>query len=480
MILGASIPSSTAWAIVIGLGILWVLLGIIWGRKAKTSEGFMLAGRNVGLSLGAATAMATWVTSNTTMVAPLLAYEKGVWGMLAYASASFGLLLFAPLAFRIRRLLPDGVTAGDFFRLRYGHAGWAIFLVITLVYSVTWLVTMAIAGGKLLEALGDIPYAQGMTLIMVVCVLYTLFGGLYAVIGTDFIQSLIILVGIVFIGVIVIRDVDVPTVHEHVAREQPALLKVMMPAALLAIFNNMLFGFGEVMHNNVWWSRAFAMREKVAPKAFFLSGILWFPIPIAAGFIALSAGPLGVNVADPSKVGPQVAEHALGLAGLGSFAGILILIVLFCSMASSIDSLLAATSDLLVRDIYEGVFRQELNPRSFRPVAATSIVVVSVVAWVIALPGKNIDQVLFSAGPLVASLIWPVIAGLFWKRLNRPLVLVGIVAGSLLGLWAYYHPALGWFTASLIGAAVSMTATLAARWIAPTPVTEPQAAELPS
>ncbi|BCX50012.1 urea transporter [Haloferula helveola] len=465
MTLAVSLSSESAWSIVVGLGVLWVALGIWWGRKAKTSEGFMLAGRNVGLSLGAATAMATWVTSNTTMVAPLLAYEKGVWGMLAYASASFGLLLFAPLAFRIRRLLPEGVTAGDFFRKRYGRVGWAVFLIITLVYSITWLVTMAIAGGKLLEALGGIPYAQGMTLIMVVCVLYTLFGGLYAVIGTDFIQSLIILIGIVFIGFTVINHMDVSTVHEEISRDQPALLDVMMPAAMLAIFNNMLFGFGEVMHNNVWWSRAFAMREKVAPKAFFLSGVLWFPIPIAAGFIALAAGPLGVNVTDPSKVGPEVAEHALGLAGLGSFAGVIILIVLFCSMASSIDSLLAATSDLLVRDIYEGLFGQELNPQKFRPVAATSIIAVSVIAWFLALSGWNVDQVLFSAGALVASLIWPVIAGLFWKRLNRTLVVVGILAGCTTGMFCYFE--VQTYTGALVGAAVSMVFTLAARWIRP-------------
>ncbi len=465
MTLAVSLSTETGWAIVIGLGVLWVLLGIWWGRRAKTSEGFMLAGRNVGLSLGAATAMATWVTSNTTMVAPLLAYEKGVWGMLAYASASFGLLLFAPLAFRIRRLLPEGVTAGDFFRMRYGNLGWAVFLVITLVYSVTWLVTMAIAGGKLLEALANIPYAQGMTLIMVVCVLYTLFGGLYAVIGTDFIQSLIILIGIVFIGFIVIEHMDVSTVHQHLSRDQPALLDVMMPAALLAIFNNMLFGFGEVMHNNVWWSRAFAMREKVAPKAFFLSGVLWFPIPIAAGFIALAAGPLGVNVTDPSKVGPEVAEHALGLAGLGSFAGVIILVVLFCSMASSIDSLLAATSDLLVRDIYEGLLKQELDPRKFRPVAATSIIIVSFSAWLLALSGWNVDQVLFSAGALVASLIWPVIAGLFWKRLNAPLVIAGIITGCIAGMFCYFE--VQTYTGALVGGAVSMVFTLAARWIRP-------------
>lgn len=471
MILAASISASTGWAIVIVLGLIWVALGIYWGRKATTSEGFMLAGRNVGLSLGSATAMATWVTSNTMMVAPVLALEKGVWGMLAYATASFGLLLFAPIARRIKQLLPHGYTSGDFFRLRFGRAGWTVFLLITLVYSITWLVTMAIAGGKLLETLGAIPYTQGMTLILVVCVLYTLFGGLYAVIGTDFIQSLIILIGVVVVGVLVFGAVEFDAAYQHVATNQPALLDVMMPAALLAIFNNMIFGFGEVFHNNVWWSRAYAMREKVAPKAFFLAGLLWFPIPIAAGFIALSAGPLGLNISDASKVGPLVAEHVLSGAGLGWAAGVIILIVLFCSIASSIDSLLAATSDLVVKDVFGGLLKIEVSDDSFRKVAAAAIIGIGLIAWSLALTGWNIALVLFSAGPLVASLIWPVIAGLFWKACNRALVVAGMVCGCAAGLFCYFtiEPYIG----ALVGGAVSMIFTFAARFIAPSNFADP-------
>ena len=389
------------------------------------------------------------------------------WGMIAYATASFGLLLFAPMAKRIKQVLPNGFTSGDFFRSRYGPVGWSVFLVITLVYSVVWLVTMAIAGGKLLEALGDIPYVQGMSLILVVCILYTLFGGLYAVIGTDFIQSLIILIGVVVIGFLVLGSLEFETTYEYVATQQPALLDVMMPAALLAFFNNMIFGFGEVFHNNVWWSRAYAMRTDVAPKAYFLSGLLWFPIPIAAGFIALSAGPLGINVEDSSKVGPMVAEHVLSGAGFGWAAGVIILIVLFCSIASSIDSLLAATSDLLVKDIWVGLLGNELSDNSFRKVASVAIIGVGAISWGLALSGWEIIQVLFAAGPLVSSLIWPVIAGLFWKASNRALVISGIILGSVIGLICYWE--IGWYVGALIGGAISMIFTIASRFIMPQP-----------
>ena len=231
----------------------------------------------------------------------------------------------------------------------------------------------------------------------------------------------------------------------------------------------MLFGFGEVFHNNVWWSRAFAMRPGIAPKAFFLSGLLWFPIPIAAGFIALAAGPLGINIAESNQTGPLVAATVMNNAGLGAIAGVVILVVLFCSMASSIDSLLAATADLLVKDVHGGLLGKELPERGFRRVTGTVIVGVGLLAWLLAAPHWPIIQALFISGPLVASLIWPVIAGLFWSHYNRTLVLVGIVVACALGVGAYFT--LGWFTASLVGAAVSMLFTIAARFIAPRPVT---------
>jgi urea-proton symporter len=124
-----------------------------------------------------------------------------------------------------------------------------------------------------------IPYPVGMTVVVVVCVLYTLFGGMYAVIGTDFIQSLIILVGLVVVAGAVLTQIEIADVHQQLGSNRPMLLSMIFPAALMALFNNMLFGFGEIFHSNVWWSRAFAMREGVGPKAYALGGLLWLPDP---------------------------------------------------------------------------------------------------------------------------------------------------------------------------------------------------------
>jgi Na+/proline symporter len=451
----AILPPITGWILLALFSALWVGLGIYWGQRNKTFEDHALAGRSIGLALGSATAAATWITSNTTMLAPQFALQLGIWGMLAYSTASFGLFLFAPMAGRIRKLMPHGYTSGDFFRLRYGKTAWAIFLLFTLFYSLTWLVSMAMAGGILLNALSGIPYVWGMSVILVVCVLYTMRGGLAAVIGTDFIQTLIIIVGIVVVGFAVLSNVSIPEIHENLATERPALLDVLFPAAIMAIFNNLLFGLGEVFHNNVWWSRAFAFREGVGGKAFALGGLIWFPIPVAAGFIALASGALNVPVPAADMVGPLVVATVLGEIG-----AIAIFIIVFCSLASSIDSLLAATSDLITEDIYRRMIVPAASPPRLKKVAQSITLALGLFTWAVCLPRiGTLASVLFFAGPLVGSMIWPIITGLYWRSANSAGAVGGMLLGAGVGLVCYF--AIGWYVASLIATAVSMVWVLA-------------------
>ena len=452
---------STGYLLLALFGVMWIALGIFWGRRAKSLDGFMVAGRNVGLALGTATAVATWITSNTTMLAPQFALQLGIWGILAYSTASFGLFLFAPLAKRIRQAMPHGYTSVEFIRLRYGQAAYAVFLVISLFYGLTWMVSMGMAGGILLEALAGIPYAFGMSAILLVCVVYTLFGGLYAVIGTDFIQSLIILVGIVIVAVAILTRAPLTEVYANLQANRPALLNVLFPAAIMAVFNNLLFGIGEIFHSNVWWSRAFAMREGVGMKAYLMAGLIWLPIPVVAGFLGLAAPTIGINITRPDTVGPLVAANILGSAG-----GVLVFIVVFCSLASSIDSLLAATSDVVTKEIIQPFFLPNAGDPQIRRVASLVIVTVGLITWGVCLPKVGtLATVLFFAGPLVGSTIWPIIAGLFWKRANGTGAVLAMILGSAIGLIAYFQ--IGWYTASLIGTAVSFLTVVVTTLVRP-------------
>ncbi len=450
----AILDPAIGWAILAAFSVLWVAIGWWFGRDQQDLEGFMLAGRRVGLALGVATAMATWVTSNTTMAAPQLALQLGIWGMIGYSLGAVGLLLFAPLARRIRALMPGGFTSGDFVRARYGTTAWRVFLGISLFYALGWLISMGTAGGVLIHALTGIEYRFGMTVIVGICVAYTLLGGLRAVIGTDFIQTVIILVGVAVLAWLAIDRVGFERMHEATLAERPALLDLLFPAAIMFLFNNLLFGIGEIFHSNVWWSRAFAFREGVGLPAYLIAGLLWIPVPIVAGFVALTVPALGLNVPSADMVGPMVAAHLLGQGG-----AILVFIVVFAALASSLDSLLAATSDLVVTDLYKGHLRPNATPEDLARAARWIVLGLGLLTWALCLPRiATLAALLHFTGAFVASTIWPIAAGLYWRHASSTGAALAMVLGTVGGLVAYHT--IGFYVAALVSAAISMTVML--------------------
>jgi len=447
----AVLPIDTAWLIIAAFSALWIIVGWYLGRRASGLEDYMLAGRKVGLALASATTMATWVTSNTTMAAPQLALQLGIWGMTGYALGSVGLLLFAPMARRIRQLMPNAYTSGDFIRLRYGKTAWRIFLIISFAYGLGWLISLGMAGGVLINALSGIDYRIGMTIILVICVVYTLLGGLRAVIGTDFIQTILILLGIIVLAYFAIADIGFANIHSNVLRERPQLLNLLLPAAIMFLFNNLFFGVGEIFHSNVWWSRAFAFGEGVGLKAYLIAGVMWMPIPIVAGFIALAAPSLQLNIPAADMVGPMVAAKLLGLSG-----AVIVFIVVFAALASSLDSLLAATADLITQDIYKGHLRPDAKDEELRKAAKIVILSLGLVTWLLCLPRlTTLGELLFFMGAFVASTIWPIIAGLYWKKANPIGATLAMTLGTAAGLSAYFG--IGFYVAALVSTAVSMS-----------------------
>lgn len=443
------ISISMAIGLLIAFGVIWIFFGWWLGRKTKSLDDHMLAGRNVGLAFAGATAMATWITSNTTLVAPQLTYQLGVWGMVGYSLAALGLILFAPMAKRIKELMPEGYTCGDFIRIRYGKAAWITFLGVSFCYAMGWLVTLGMAGGVLLDTLSGLNYIVGMTVILVICVGYTLLGGLKAVIATDYVQTIIIIVGVLIIGYVCYQKVGLETVYEFNKKHHPKLLDLLFPASMLFLFNNIFFGLGEIFHSNVWWSRALAFREGIGKKAYLMAGLLWLPIPIVAGFIALAAPSLGLYPASADMVGPMVAAQLLG-----SIGAIFVFVVVFAALASSLDSLLAATSDLITRDIYQGLINKTASKEKLHRMSKLVIVGLGLITWLICLPRfSTLGGVLLLTAGFVASTIWPIILGLYQRRLSGHFVTAALILGTSSGLIGYYT--VGAYVAALFSCIVS-------------------------
>ena len=446
-----------AWMLVVLFSVLWIALGIWWGRQGKgDADDFMLAGRNIGLALSTATLMASWVTGNTTLLAPEFGYRNGLWGMFSYALAGLGLILFAPLALRIKDLMPSARTSGDFIRLRYGRAAWWVFMVITAIYTLGFLITQAMGAGILLEALSGFDYRLGMVVVIGVSTIYTLFGGMRAVVGTDFIQSLLIMVLLLVVAALAYMRFPSSDVHQALIASNPQRLNLLLPAGLLIAWNSALFSMGEVFHSNIWWSRVFASRRTVVFRSFVLGGLGWMTIPIVTGSIGLLALASKLEVPQVNMVFPVMTAQLLGAGGAA-----LVFIVVFASLTSTLDSLLASTADLLAEDVFLKLFKPTASDRELKLATQWMVVLLGGLTLLLSWPRlDSLASVLFFTGALVASTVWPVACGLYWPTASRSGAIAAMLAGTACGLAAYWLIAP--YCAAVLSAAVSAVVMIVA------------------
>ena len=445
------ISAGVAWTVLIVFGIIWIGLGVFWGRVAGSTSQYLFAGRNVGLALATTTLLATWVTGNTVMSAPEQAYLLGIWGIIGYSFAGFGLLAFSPLSVRIKELMPNGFTSGDFIRLRYGWSVWGVFMVISIFYFLGFLVTQGMAAGLVLQALTGFPYQVGLVAVVAITTVYTYFGGMRAVIGMDFIQAVLIITCLTVVAVWAYATFGVGEVYRGLQQNNPQALNLLLPAGLLYAWNTGLFAMGEIFHSNIWWQRAYASAPGVNFRSFILSGVMWLSVPVVTGSIALVALALPgrFDIPQVNMTFPIVAAELLG--GVG---GLLIFIVVFAALASTLSSLLTTSATLITEDFYRRFVNPQATDDRVRNTARALIGALALLTIILAWNYlTSVYGILLLTGALVGSTVWPIAAGLYWEKTNPSAAFWAMLVGSISGLTFYF--AVSSFAAALLGFAVS-------------------------
>ena len=245
------------------------------------------------------------------------------------------------------------------------------------------------------------------------------------------------------------RQYPVSEVHERLLAVHPGRLDLLLPAGLLIAWNSALISMGEVFHNNIWWSRVFASRSSVVLLSFVLGGLAWMSVPVVTGSIGLVALARGLDLPQVNMVFPVMAADLLGAGGAA-----LVFVVVFASLTSTLDSLLASTSDLIAEDIYYRLLRPKATDAQLKGAARITIVGLAITTVVLSWPRlDSLASVLFFTGALVASTVWPVACGLYWPSANRQAAIVAMLSGSVVGLTAYVWIAP--YCAAVFSAAVS-------------------------
>lgn len=168
-------------------------------RSQGSADEYLVAGRNMPLWMVTATLFATWWGAETVMGASGKAYEEGMMSTLYDPWACGAGLIIAGLFYmKVCRDMKLR-SMGSFYRYRFGQATGVLASYTMVPSYILWLACQMLAVGKVFQVILGWPIWISTTVGALIIIYYTYSGGMLAVAWTDFVQMLIILVGLIII-----------------------------------------------------------------------------------------------------------------------------------------------------------------------------------------------------------------------------------------------------------------------------------------
>ncbi len=423
----AIIFSGVAIYLVVMLGI-----GIYASKRASSATNFMVAGRNLPVWICSATLIATWFGGGTMMGASGAAYEGGLLAVIADpfggALAMFLVGFFFVRLFRRLRL----ITFIDFFQNKFGTTAATIAAVGSVSSNIGWTGALLVAFGFVFQSLTGVPVELGILGGAVVVFVYTVAGGMWAVALTDFVQMVIIAVGLVMLLIVVLIDVGgwgaiAPHLPEDTFRMTP---KKPIPSLWLNYFRAwLIFGLADVTAQTLMQRAFSAKNEQVAQISFYIAGIGHLSlgmIPVMLGIIASVTMP---GLADSESVIPAMAIEHLHPVLIAIFVG-----ALLAAIMSSADSALLSAATVFTQNILP-LFKRNASDRFRLLTTRIAIPVCGTISVYIALKVQVVyDLILDSNSVILVCVTVPFIVGVWWKKANRS----GALAAMAMGFIAWF------------------------------------------
>lgn len=451
------------YAVVAGYLAVLAIMGVVLARRAgRSSEHYFLGGHSMPWWALGASGMASNLDIAGTMTLVALVHRFGMHGLFIEFRGGVVLPIAIFLAFMGKWHRRSAVmTSAEWMLLRFGGGPQGRLARLTaaltyLVITVAMVVFFFTAGGRFLSEMLPFTPLQCTLGMALVAFVYTLLGGIYAVVWTDVFQAFLIGAAAVCIAIVAAREADPGLLaawpgnafNTWIPRwTDPALGPYEHFGWFLAIWaaKGVLEGLGGSPGSAYMAQRFYAARSDAECQKI---GMLWtvlfaFRWPMVLGF-ALLAMRLGLDSssAEASEgVLPQVLLSHFFAPGV---RGLLVAALLAAAM-STFDSTINAGAAYLVRDVYQP-WRPEAGERALvRAGYAASGLIVATGLAIALLAGAsvlsvwvNIVMLLFPAFLVPFALRW------FWARLNGAGFSIGIVAGFAAALAVHLLDPLGW------------------------------------
>ena len=423
----------------IGLGyIIWRVIN----QKQDSPEQYFLAGRNLGWFVIGASIFASNIGSEHIVGLAGTAANSGM--VMGHYELHSWIILLLGWFFVPFYLNSTVFTMPEFLEKRFSESSRWILTIITLVsYVLTKVSVTVYAGAVVFETLMGIEFWSGALLIVLITGCYTILGGLRAVIYTDALQAMVLIVGSITISVIGLLKIG--GWGNLVSVVEPTHFNMFLPSDhpdfpwIGMVFAPPIIGVWYWCTDQYIVQRVLSAKNvSEARKGTIFAGylkllpIFMFFIPGLIAYAMTKTGQLSYGSSD--QVFPTLVRELLPSGIRGLVAG-----GLLAALMSSLSSVFNSCSTLFTMDIYKKLYPETDEKKLvFVGRIATGIVVLSGILWIPfikVVSGAGLYTYLQSVQAYIAPPIASVfLLGLFWSRINASGALAALVGGFIAGM----------------------------------------------
>ena len=425
------LSQQNAILLVLGISIIFVILGIVYSKKFKGLNNYLLANRSVGTfsltSSLVASALGAWILFGPASAATW----GGIGAVIGYAlGTAFPLFILIYLGTQFREKYPKGKTLIEVIRLKYGPNLFKLILVLSIFYMTIFLIAEVTAVSMLINYISGTDLWITALIVIISSLIYTLYGGLRASIFTDNIQFLFLIVLLLITFSYLFNFNTNEFNFDYIKTKQPQLLSINY----LPNFTAGLTFFIAVAATNLFhqgnWQRVYAAKNsEVLKKSLIFSFLIIIPIVFFMGFTGL------VAVSSENLVAPDLAFFQLLLKDQYLIISVIIIFLAISLTVSSIDTIINAISSLIIVD-----GKKIIKIKNYDLLSKQIIIILSIIALFVASKGLSILYLFLLADLFCCAAVLSIFYGFYSKTFFEKNAYVSIIVGLIAGLLLFPSP----------------------------------------
>lgn len=418
-------------------------------KSGDFQKDYFVANRSLGGIVLAMTLVATYGSVSSFVSGPGVAWNLGFgWVVFAAPQIITGFFLLGIIGKKLAVLArkTDALTIIDVMHSRYQSKSLSVILsFVLLIFFTAMVVGQFIGGAQIFSAITGLDYTSGLLFFAVVTILYTS-SGFRAVVLTDTVCAIAMIIGMFTLGYVILRDGGgMDGIMDQLSKinlGEDGISNNFKPDAGGALPYSLLFSAWLLVGFCTLGLPQSAVRCLTYKQSSDLHRAM-IVATIVCGALMIGMTMLGVLargvVLDKPENGTDAVIPLLIVNHMSPIlAGITILGPLAATM-STVSSLLISASSSIIRDLYRQVKGASHEKEIRRAKNRLSTVIITFGLGVIAIllamyPQDIVVWVnMFAFGGLESAFLWPLVLGLFWSRMNAR----GAVLGVILGLGLY-------------------------------------------